>query len=87
MMEVLTAFVDENDRQINHELSRELLLNYAPDPVPEELQNFVLLAGQLIQMLDISVRAQAAFASAAQNKTVSVSDILASLGWAIDERI
>jgi hypothetical protein len=86
-MEVLTAFVDENDRQINHELSRELLLNYAPDPVPEELQNFVLLAGQLIQMLDISVRAQAAFASAAQNKTVSVSDILASLGWAIDERI
>ena len=86
-MEVLTAFVDENDRQINHELSRELLLNYAHDPVPEELQNFVLLAGQLIQMLDISVRAQAAFASAAQNKTVSVSDILASLGWAIDERI
>jgi hypothetical protein len=85
VMEVLTAFVDENENGGGHALSNQLLMSYAPDPLPVEMRNFALLAGQAFAVLAISVQAQAVFASAARGQTVSVNDILASLGSSIEQ--
>jgi hypothetical protein len=83
-MEILTAFVDESGRGVDHVLSRKLLLGYAPDPLPAEMYNFVSLVGQIISLLEISIQGQAALATAFRGHQVSVGDILATLGKSIE---
>jgi hypothetical protein len=53
-------------------------------PVPEDFRSIATLTAMLLALLDVSVRSQAVEASVATGRTVSVDDILASLGQAIE---
>lgn len=52
--------------------------------MPEDFRSIATLTAMLLALLDVSVRSQAVEASVATGRTVSVDDILASLGQAIE---
>lgn len=83
-MEVLTAYCGEVDAGTDHQLSGQLLMAHAPSPMRSDVEDLATLAAMLVALLGISVQTQAALATVARQEAVSVDDILASLGSAIE---
>jgi hypothetical protein len=84
-LELATAYIDEHSRgDTKRALSRQILSEYMPEPLPENFHSIATLTAGLLGLLDVSVRSQAVGASIARGSTVSVEDILASLGQAIE---